>query len=210
MAVITLPTGLAIAKRGVRWGQRRFDVIGGNDATGNIQDRLGAPPRWSLSLRAPDAITAAEAQVWRAMLLQLRGRVNYLLAWNPAQVAPRGTMRGTMTLNASASAGATSVVITAGAGEASKTILSGSPLTIGSGLGTSQLVHTVSDATANGSGVITVTVEPPLRMGFSSATAVTWDKAAAYFKTVNDATAWDHYDGALHQDFALDLLETWN
>ena len=87
MAVITLPTGLAIAKRGVRWGQRRFDVIGGNDATGNIQDRLGAPPRWSLSLRAPDAITAAEAQVWRAMLLQLRGRVNYLLAWNPAQVA---------------------------------------------------------------------------------------------------------------------------
>lgn len=210
MAVITLPSNLAIAKRGVRWGQRRFDVIGGNDATGNIQDRLGAPPRWSLSLRAPDAVTAAEAQVWRAMLLQLRGRVNYLLAWNPAQVAPRGTMRGTMTLSSSASAGATSVVITAGAGEASKTILSGSPLTIGSGLGTSQLVHTVGDATANGSGVITVTVEPPLRAGFSSSSTVTWDKAAAYFKTINEATAWDHYDGALHQDFALDLLETWN
>lgn len=214
MAIIDLANyPLAIGKGGVTWGERRYDASSESEPTGNSQARLYGNPRWLLSLRCPPTITEDEAHVWRALQLALRGRVNYLKAWNPAQVAPRGTMRGTMTLSASVSAGATSMTITAGAGEASKTILSGSPLTIGTGVGTSQLVHTIGDATANGSGVITVTFEHPIRgtgTVFAGGAAVTWDKAFAYFKQTGAAARWRHYDGRLHEEFAIDLQEVWN
>jgi hypothetical protein len=201
---------LAIAKSGVAWGQRRYDAFNESVPSGNVTTRLFGVPRWTLSLNSPEVLTESQAVVWRELLLALRGRVNYLKAWNPVQTVPRGTMRGTMTLSSTAAAGATSIVITAGAGQASTTLLSGSPLTIGTGIGTSQLVHTIGNATANGSGVITVTVEPPLRQQFVSTTAVTWDKAFTYFKQTGNAARWIHYDSQLQKDFAIDLLEAIN
>lgn len=215
MAVITLPSNLAIAKAGVRWGQRRYDITTMSDATGVAQTRLGGPPRWTLRLQASGAPDDAAAAVWRQLLLQLRGRVNHLLAWNPAQTVPRGTMRGTMTLNGSHAAGATSVnIIVSGTGQVGTTLLSGSPLQLGTGLGTSQLVHTVGDATAvntAGNSTITVVVEPPLRIAFSGGAAVAWDKASAYFKCTNDSVDWQHFNGSgITQGFALDLLEAWS
>lgn len=212
MAIITLPNNLAVAKGGVVWGQRRYDAATASEPSGSVQTRLYGVPRWSLRLIAPDTVTEEEAATWRALLLTLRGRVNHLAAWNPAQVVPRGTMRGTMTLNGSHSAGATTVaIIVSGTGQVGNTLLAGSPLEIGSGL-TGQLVHTVSDATAintAGNSTISVTVEPPLRTAYAGSTAVTWDKAKAHFKTTNDTTEWRHYDATRHQEFGLDLLENW-
>jgi hypothetical protein len=220
MATLDLANyNLALAKDGVTWGVRRYDGFAESIPSGNIQTQLAGVPRWTMSLRAPQGVTEAEAVVWRALLLGLRGRVNYLKAWNPSQTTIRGTAGGTMVTDGSHAAGATTLNVTVtGTGQVGNTILSGSPLTIGTGIGTSQLVHTITDATftnVGGNSDIALTIEPPLRTAFSSSTAITRTNAFTYFKQDGNATRWRHYGiqgfaPSAHQEFALDLIEVWN
>lgn len=206
MAIIIMPANLAVAKSGQVIGQRRYDLATDSDATGASQVRLFGPPRWTMTLQAPQAVTVAEAQVWLAMLMLLRGRVNHLAAWDVNRAAPLGTLRGTLTLSATAAAGATTASITGGAGQAGTTLKVGDWLQIGTGL-TSQLVMSTADATANGSGVISATFEPPLRRQYNSGTAVAWDKPVAHYKATSDSTEWRAYGNRAVQDLTLDLLE---
>jgi len=175
--------------------------------------RLLAPPRWTLRLVQPDHLTRADAAVWQALALQLRGRVNVLAAWDVSKAAPVGTMRGSMTLAALAAAGDATLSVTAGAGQAATTPLAGDWLQIGAGLGTSQLVMGTAAAVANGAGVIALGIEPPLRQQYASATAVAWDKPLAYYRQQTDATTWTMaaggVSGPLVTGLSLDLMETW-
>lgn len=209
MAIITWPSGLALpAECGI--SQARYDMAESSDSTGHRADRLLGPPRWRMSLRSIDAFTLADAGVYEAMLLKLRGAVNHLAMFDPVRQAPQGTMRGTLTIDGSHAAGAVAVNLAGGAGEAGKTLLAGDWLQIGTGLGTSQLVKVVTGGTADGSGDIAVTVEPPLRLAFSNGTAVAWDKPLAYYKQLG-APQWS-YRPALRfkqSGFAIDLLEVW-
>ena len=111
MSIVTVPAGL-VAPAGCTFGQARYDVAESSDSTGAEAARLLGPPRWSMSLRSIDALTAVEAGLWEAMLLQLRGRVNHLAVHDFGRPAPEGTLRGAPTLNASAAVGATAVVLT--------------------------------------------------------------------------------------------------
>jgi hypothetical protein len=387
MSIITVPAGL-VAPAGCTIGQARYDLTESSDSTGSEAARLLGPPRWSMSLRSIDAMTPAEAGLWEAMVLQLRGRVNHLAVHDFGRPAPAGTLRGSPTLNASASAGATSIVLTGvrpannlltqtrafgasgwsainsgtvtdntatdpfgnvsadtltdsnGAASAGRrqtvtvpndsttycyslyvkktsggtshtlqgqlqfqggsatskvgrintdlgtvlagtgitvtdvdanwwrvsfahtndssgnttlrfdifpavntyggtsadptdtgsaivacaqleigttasayappTLLSGDWLQIGTGVGTSQLVKAVADATAAIDGTMTVTFEPPLRTAFSAGAAVACEKPVAYFKQTS-APSWSYRIGRTRKQgaFALDLLESW-
>ena len=206
MAIITLPTGLKIRRMTV--GQKRFDLSFDNSDTGASSTRLLGPPRWTLAFNSNDNMDVAEASAWVALMLQLRGRVNHLAAWDVQRPAPRGTMRGTLTLAAAAAAGATSIQVTGGAGQANKTLLAADWLQIGTGVGTSQLVAVVSDAIANASGVITLTVEPPLRTAMASGTAETWDKPVAYYQSTTPDTSWTS-ERANQGTFSFDGIERW-
>lgn len=217
MAVIALTQALAntLGADGVKWGQQRYDIATASDGTGNGQDRLGGPPRWRLSIAAPAGLEIDDALLWETLLLQLRGRVNHLSAWDPKRPAPRGTARGTMTLNGAHALGATTLnIIVTGTGQVGNTLLPGDPLQVGTGLGTSQLVRVVVGGTfANtaGNSTVSVTVEAPLRTAFSGGATVTWDKALAYFKTMGEGLVlWTYHNRLIEQGFALDLIERWN
>lgn len=210
MSVIQWPTAL-VPGPGSGFGQQRHDLGYPNDVTGARQDRLLGPPRWTLSVVQPAELDQVTAGQWQALTARLRGRVNHLLAWDFGKPAPLGTMRGTMTLSAQANAGATQLQITAGVGQALKTLLAGDKLQVGTGLGTSQLVMVTVDAAANGSGVITVNIEPPLRLTFATATAVVWDKPSAHFKARETSNAWAYTEGSLSvTGLAFDFLEAWS
>jgi hypothetical protein len=209
MAIFTMPANLAIAKAGQMIGQRRYDLNGGSDSTGAAQVRLFGPPRWMMTLQAPEGVTIAEADVWQTLLMQLRGRVNHLAAWDTSRPAPLGTMRGTLTLNTTAVAGDVALSVTGGAGQAATTLKAMDWLQIGAGL-TSQLVKVTANATANGSGVIALTIEPPLRTGYASGTAVAWSTPLAHFKAANDDTQWRNWGTRAVQGLTLDLLEQWS
>lgn len=209
MSIITWPAGLK-APAEFTVSQARYDQVEMSDATGHAAARVFGPPRWQIALRSVDAFSLAEAGVYEAMLLQLRGGINHLALHDFVRSAPQGTMRGTLTMSAGPSAGATTISVTGGAGQAGTTLKAGDWLQIGSGLGTSQLVKVMADATANGSGVIALTIEPPLRTAFSSGAAVTWDKPLAYYRQTGKPQ-WAYRPNKVFKQggFSIDLLESW-
>ena len=115
-----------------------------------------------------------------AFIAAMRGQVNNVALYHFARPQPRGTMRGSLTISASAAQGASSIVVTGGAGQALTTILRGDMLGVG-GL----LLMAASDCTANSSGVITIPIVNRLRKALSPSDVVTWDKPTALFRILS-------------------------
>lgn len=133
--------------------------------------------RWLLSCELPASRHAGSA--WReAFIASLRGQTNTCNLWHFTRPAPRGTVRGTLTLLGSAAQGAASLVLT-GCSPSTGTLLAGDMLGVG-GL----LLMVAADATASG-GVITVTLANRLRTAQSAGAAVTWDKPTAAFRLLS-------------------------
>lgn len=207
MAIITPSTSIIFGR--FAFGQQGSDLSEVSEATGSVSTRLLGPPRWKLAVSSPRKLDDIQLAIWQPMMMMLRNRVNHLALWDCVHPVPMGTMRGTMTVSGTPAAGANTATITAGAGQAGTTLKATDWLQFGSGLG-SQLVNLVADATANGSGVITVTFEPPLRVALSNGSAVTWDHPVAYYKMLNNSFMLDYEPGYLTKgSVALDLLEQW-
>lgn len=200
MSVITLPSSFRIATLG--WEQIRNDMEFRSIFGAQVLE--ASPPLWATMITAT-TYKESDAGAWQALLMQLRGKTNQLAVFNSGRSTPLGTMRGTMTLNSSAAQGATTLSIVA-SGENSKTLLQGDYLGLGSGT-TQQVVMVVTDATSNGSGVISVTIEPPLRNAHSSAAAVTWNSPTALFRCREAPAKWEYSPGMIVDGFALNLIE---
>lgn len=203
MAIITFPETLYMTR--MSWGQQRNDIT--SRSVFGAQAVEASAPVWIVSLDIDRVNEGEESGEWKSLLMRLKGQTNQLALWDFGRPVPRGTMRGSMVLNADAAQSATTLSITAGSGQASKTLLEGDLLGLGSGV-TQQVFMVVADATANGSGVISVTVEPPLRNAFLSGETVTWDKPKALFRRTSSIAQWD-YSGVYASGFGLDLIEDW-
>ena len=188
-----------------------FDTDEVSEVNGNVDTTIYGHPRWKVSMSAVMDITQAEAAFWKYLLMKLRGKANRLALWDPVNYQPRGTMRGVPTLNAAVSAGATSIPINAGVGQANTTLLVGDMLQIGTGMGASQLVMVMADVTLNDSGVGIVQFEHYLRQNYASGTFVVWDHPVAYFANLSSPTGWDYAtNSTLMSGFAFDLMEQWS
>ena len=205
MAIITMTAGLLITRQ--TWGQKRFDMRFQNGDSGAGQSRILAPSRWTTSLSSQAELNQANSAIWRSLILDLQGQINQLAVYDIINAAPQGTMRGTLTLNAQATAGDTGLSITGGAGQASTTLKRGDWVGIGSG-STRQLLSISADAVANASGVIAVSVAQPVRWTQTNGSAVTWDKPTALFRTTSDNNSWTAQ--SINQGgYNLDLIESW-
>lgn len=205
MSVITLPAALRIAR--VDWGQLRTDLEFGDGDAGVSQARVLAPPRWTVALSPPPHLRADQAALWRDTIFALEGRVNQLAVPYLELLAPRGTMRGTLTLAADAAYGDRTLSVTGGAGQAGTTLLQGDFIGVGTGA-TRQLVSVAADSTANGSGVISVTVRQPMRWAQSSGSAVAWSQPTALFRQRSSSSSWS-YERRQRTGYGLDLVESW-
>jgi hypothetical protein len=154
--------------------------------------------RWLCTLSLPPNTQANAAQL-EAFIAAMRGQTNTVNLAHPLRKAPRGTMRGTLTLSAAAAQGAASISITGGAGQAGTTLLAGDLLGVG-GL----LLMVAADATANGSGVITVTLANRLRVAQASAAAVTWSAPTVPMRLLQTSGVQYQpgYAGSISLDFA--------
>ena len=205
MAILTLPATLKVRK--FDFGQERFDLEFSSGDTGTSQVRVLAPPRWTCALVAPQWLRTTEAAVWRDLILRLQGRVNQLAVHDFDNEAPQGTMRGTLTLASAVAINATTLSITGGVGQAGTTLLAGDWIGIGSG-STRQVVSIAANATANGSGVIAVTIAQPSRWAQSSGSGVTWDKPTSLFRQRSLDSRWSR-EGDVRSGYSLDLIESW-
>lgn len=201
--IIDYPSTLTLVT-GIEWGQDRRDL--NFDSPFGSQSAELSPPVWT-ALLTPARFNRAEYAEWEMLLLSLDGRQNQLSLWHLDRPQPRGTMRGVMTLNGAHAQGDTVLYISAGAGEAGKTLLAGDHLGFGSGV-TQQVVKVAADATADVNGDITVSVKGYLRTAFSTATSVTWDKPKALFRRLDSKVRMKHARGGVDGS-SLDLIESW-
>jgi hypothetical protein len=199
MSLITFPSSLKVSS--ASWSQVRLDLAFSSVFGSQAVEVAG--PLWAVQLSAPEMLER-DAGDWQALIMQLRGQTNQLALWNHGRSAPRGTMRGTMTLNTAAAQGDVALSIIA-ATEAGKTLNPGDLLGLGSGT-TQQVVMVTAAAIADGSGIIAVSVEPPLRNAHSIGAAVTWDKPKALFRRKQSVAGWE-YKNITASGFTLDLIE---
>jgi hypothetical protein len=199
MSVIVFPSSLKVESS--TWSQTRLDLA--FDSVFGSQGVEVSPPLWDVVISSPEMFEQ-ESGEWQALLMKLRGQTNQLELWNHGRSTPRGTMRGTMTLNIAASQGDVVLSIIA-ATEATKTLKAGDLLGIGSA-STKQVVMVMADATADGTGVISVTIEPPLRNSHLIAASVTWNKPTILFRRKQSQATWD-YKNIMASGFSLDLIE---
>ncbi|GCL61487.1 hypothetical protein [Pseudaquabacterium pictum] len=111
MTVLTFPDACALQLAAYSLGQQRFDYTEQSDGNGHTATRVGAPPRWRVSLRSVPALLQADAARWKALQLGLRGRINHLALWDVTNPQPRGTARGAITTGSALSAGAISAAL---------------------------------------------------------------------------------------------------
>jgi len=151
--------------------------------------------RWLMTLQLIQN-SYANAQAIEAFIGSMRGQTNTVSLYHFARMAPIGTVRGTLTLNAAAAQGASSIVVT-GCVPTTGTLKAGDLLGVG-GL----LLMVASDCTAV-AGVITIPITNRLRSALSSGASVTWSAPTATFRllTTSDVTYVAGTSGSVSMDF---------
>lgn len=196
MSLIAFPTGLRpVSMTLVLQAAQRVNAapFGGSEQAVDLLNE-----RWALSMTLP-ARTQAEAAAVEAWLASMRGMVNTVALWHFVRPVPRGTMRGSPTLNGAHAAGAASIAITGGT--ANGTLLAGDLLGLG-GL----LLMVAADVTLNGSGAGTVSIANRLRVAQSNGAAITYNKPTAPFRLASTGVGISYSPG-LGEAVSLDLLE---
>lgn len=139
---------------------------------------------WKVQMDMTQGTVLATGLAIEAFFDRLKGAANRCILWNLKLSLPQGTMRGTPTLNAAAAqlANTVSIGTTAGA-----TVLAGDMLGIGG-----QLCRVMANATADGSGNLSVEIAPRLRVAMGSGTSVVWNAPTAPFllASANPAVDW--------------------
>jgi hypothetical protein len=145
----------------------------------------------------------AEWSQLTAFMTSLRGRLGTVLIYPYQGVRPRGTTNTSGVTVATGGAAAQARAINLSGMGAARTLLAGDFLQLGTGA-TARLHMVVENATADGSGNATVTIEPPLRVAYSSGAAVTLVKPATVMRSVsNDGASTVDLGGIITASFAF-------
>lgn len=206
MDILQLPDDFP-ASRGSRIALITTDSVTASDPSGTAQTRLYGVPKWGLSLVSPDVMNEARAGAWKALTLMLRGSVNRVAAFDPSRPVPLGSLRGSPTLSAPLAKGDVTALISAGSGQAGKTLAIGDLVGIGTGFGTSQLVCAVQPATADGSGALSLRFEAPARRDYPAGTAIVLIRPRAYFMRLQGRAEWGAYSRTRTSSMSIDLVE---
>lgn len=165
------------------------DVVGSAQSpftlTEQVQQHQGQI--WEADIELPP-MKRADAEAWITFLLKLKGRYGTFLLRDGVGGTPRGTWAGAPLINGAHAANASAVALdglTPGA-----TVIEGDWLQFGSGTST-RLHKSLSTATANGSGQVTLDIWPNLREALVDNSAVVSTNALGVFRLASNARSWD-------------------
>lgn len=181
---------------GARVPKTRFDAF----FTGTQQTISHLADRYRATVRLP-ACTPEEGFVREAFFTEVVSAGHHLRLGHPAQFQPRGTLRGTLTVQAPAAAGARTLVIQGGTPGAG-TLLGGDVLAAGDQL----LQCGWQGATASG-GVLTLPMVLPLRRALAAGTAVAWLQPRARWQLLAEQVDLTYRRGRWQQPVELMLVE---
>lgn len=138
---------------------------------------------WSGTLTLPP-LTAAQADVWEAALMQLRGIQNAFQIGNPLKAVPRGTVAGTPVVH-NATTGNLAMAQALGTSgwtaSAAGVLLAGDYMQVGY-----RLYRVLDDVTADSGGLATIPVWPSLREVPANGSAIVTASARALVRLADN------------------------
>lgn len=194
MAIMSMPAvpGFADTRFGLV-SNTQSDLTSPIKQSSQLLELPGA--RWRASYRLPP-MGRAQAAAWCAFLVALRGRAGQLYGFDPDARSPRGSARlkapGTLSvLGGSPSQSGASLAIAGAAPLEPGVLLAGDYLAYDVGVG--RQLHMVSaDApAADGGGVVTAAIEPPIRVPPAGGAALILSDASCVMRLVEDEVGWD-------------------
>jgi hypothetical protein len=173
-------------------------MLGRSAFNGAVQAITMGAPRWQFTIET-GAMRASETPQWEAFITRLGGKVHRARCWDWRRESPLGPGGASPTLQGNAT-GITATV-------QGLTANQNPVLRAGSYLGINGELKRLSvDAVSNGSGVATVTFEPPLRATAPGGSAVVLTRPTALFILVNDRFSFSQR-GARHTGGSLSFEE---
>lgn len=201
MATVDWPTDRAFAPQRMKFGASTPKSAWSAPFTGQTQSISHLADRLMCTVRLPPC-NAANAGRREAFLMGLASTGDWVRMGHRQRPVPLGTLRGSPTAQASASAGARtlSVQTTAGA-----TMLAGDILGVNGQL----LITAYAGATANGSGVMSLPLVLPLRAAVSSAAPLTWSAPNATWQLAMDAAELEYMAPRFQDSVEIMLREVY-
>lgn len=181
---LSLPTAGGI--RSVRLGMMDVVAVGASPFTGQQQVQQHAGQWWDADIGVTPG-KRADAEEWIAFLGKLKGRRGTFLLGDPAATSPRGTIAGTPVVDGAHAARAATLALrglTVGT-----TLLAGDYVQVGSGA-TTRLHKNLSNATADGTGKMTLDIWPDLREALSDGAAIVTSSAKGLFRLATNKRDW--------------------
>jgi len=204
MSTYSWPTGRAFKPASITWGQRRLERASVSSLNGSMQSLELPGSRWSVVLDFPAQVVADRRQL-EAYILRLNGRQHRIQMARPGITAPAGSIN-TSGVTASAAVQFASALTLNGCG-ANKTLLAGDMVGVTTSAG-QQLIEVPADATANGSGVMSIECRPMLRAAVASGAAVTLLQPTALFVLADPANLdWPREAGGICPGVTIELVE---
>jgi hypothetical protein len=185
---ITYPLSLpSTGIRAIRLTARDVVAVGESPFTLGAQVQQHAGQRWEADIELPPMVRA-DAEAWITFLLKLKGRFGTFLLRDTVSGAARGVWAGTPLVKGVHAAGASAVTIDGLT--VATTVRVGDYIQFGSGLST-RLHKVLDDATANGSGEVTLDLWPNLRESLADNAPVVTSNALGLFRLASNERAWD-------------------
>lgn len=205
MTTYTWPTNDPDAFRlnSIIWKVRTLSLESESPLNGDVQTNSRPGSRWAAVLEIPAQSYAARSRLM-AFLMRLNGRQHRISFVDQVSPQPRGTIAlSGVTLNANAAQFAQTLQLAnCGAGT---TLLAFDWIKVGT-----QALRVAANATANGSGVMTVEVRHMLRAAVTAGVAVQTENVAALYILDGSEIAAGFAANNRGDPFAIDIVEVFS
>ena len=198
---LSLPSTRFAPGTGIR--ARSGAAVSESPFTGEQQVYVQQLEVWSAQLVLPP-MTRADAEAWIAFLLALNGREGTFLFGDPRNTTPQGTWAGSSPLvKGGSQTGKTLAIDGLSAGA---TVKAGDWFQLGSGA-SSRLHKVTQDATANGSGEVTLDCWPRLRASPADNAALTIASPKGVFRLASNDLGWDFQPAQFYDGISFAAVE---
>jgi hypothetical protein len=202
MTILTFPTDIP-APNQMDWTPQYNTQTFESPLTGSVQTLELPGMRWAATLNYNN-FTEEYAASLEAFITQLRGQSGRFYLYNFARSVPRGTVSGSPTVN---NESASPTALQTGTTLITKNWGAGSQMKKGDFFSVNyELKMMKADATADGSGNMTMTFEPPLRSSPAHGDAIVYTKPKCIMMLRDDKNVWRKTPGYF-TDFTLDCIE---
>lgn len=201
MATVDWPTDRAFTPQRMTFGASTPKAAWSAPFTGQTQSISHLADRLMCKVLLPPC-NATNAGRREAFLMGLASTGDWVRMGHRQRPVPLGTLRGSPTAQASASAGARTLSVQTSAGA---TMLAGDIVGVNGQL----LITAYAGATANGSGVMLLPLVLPLRAAVSSSAPLTWSSPNATWQLATDAVELEYMAPRLQDSVEIVLREVY-